>query len=115
MLLPIVAGGILVLVVLSFVRFRRHKGKPLPPGPNFSFSHLRTITAANPEFEYIKWGKEYNSDILYLNVLGRDIIVLNSVQAANDLLDKRGANYVDRPRFALFEVMGWGITLTFLR
>jgi cytochrome P450 len=48
-------------------------------------------------------------------VLGRSIIVLNSIEAAHELLDKRGANYSDRPRFVLFEVMGWGVTLTFLR
>lgn len=30
-------------------------------------------------------------------------------------MDKRGLNYADRPRFVLFEMMGWGITLTFLR
>ena len=48
-------------------------------------------------------------------MLGRSIIVLNSIEAAHDLLDKRGSNYADRPRFVLFEVMGWGVTLTFLR
>jgi hypothetical protein len=32
------------------------------------------------------------------------MICLNSAQAASDLLDKRGSNYCDRPRFALFEV-----------
>lgn len=42
------------------------------------------------------------------------MVVLNSFKAANEILDKRGANYQDRPRFVLFEVMGWGLTLTFL-
>ncbi len=46
-----------------------------------------------------------DSDILYFNVLGRSIIVLNSVKVAHDLLDKRGANYASRPRFVLFEVL----------
>ncbi|KAL6694743.1 cytochrome P450 [Trichoderma pleuroticola] len=59
--------------------------------------------------------QEYKSDILSFNVLGQPVIVLNSVQVATDLLDKRGANYCDRPRFVLFEVMGWHKTLTFLR
>jgi len=45
-----------------------------------------------------------DSDILYLNVLGRPIIVINSTKVAHELLDKRGANYADRPRFVLFEV-----------
>ncbi len=44
-----------------------------------------------------------DSDVLYFNNLGQSIVVLNSVQAATDLLDKRGGNYCDRPRFVLFE------------
>lgn len=63
----------------------------------------------------MEWSKEYQSDVLYFNILGQPVVVLNSVQAAIDLLDKRGANYCDRPRFVLFEVMGWKATLTFLR
>lgn len=47
--------------------------------------------------------------------MGQPVIVLNSVKAASDLLDRRGANYADRPRFVLFEVMGWDKTLTFLQ
>ncbi|CRK19672.1 hypothetical protein BN1723_017802 [Verticillium longisporum] len=43
------------------------------------------------------------------------MICLNSRQAAEDLLERRGSNYCDRPRFTLFEIMGWGLTLTFLR
>ncbi|CAK7226696.1 hypothetical protein SBRCBS47491_006317 [Sporothrix bragantina] len=63
----------------------------------------------------MRLGKEYNSDVIHVKVLGQHMICLNSVDAANELLDRRGANYCDRPRFALFEVMGWGLTLTFLR
>lgn len=42
------------------------------------------------------------------------MIVLNSQKVANEILDKRGANYQDRPKFILFDVMGWGLTLTFM-
>ena len=34
---------------------------------------------------------------MYLNLLGQDIVVLGSLKAARDLLDKRSANYSDRP------------------
>jgi cytochrome P450 len=89
----------------------------LPPGPtgNPIWGHLQVIPKDHPEHTFVKWGKQYDSDILYFNVLGRPMIVLNSVDAAHNLLDKKGANYADRPRFVLFEVMGWGVTLTFLR
>lgn len=56
-----------------------------------------------------------DSDVIHVQVLGKHMICLNSIKAATDLLDRRGANYCDRPRFTLFEVMGWGLTLTFLR
>ena len=37
-------------------------------------------------------------DIIYLNVLGNDVIVLNSVEDAREIMDKRGALHSDRPR-----------------
>jgi hypothetical protein len=54
------------------------------------------------------------SDVIYVNSLGQSIIVLNSAVTARDLLEKRGGNYCDRPRFTLFEVMGWGRTISFM-
>jgi cytochrome P450 len=107
-----------VAVKLVYNYYVRDKGRlPLPPGPPAEplIGHMRVIPSDHPEYQYTKWSKEYDSDVLHFSSLGRDIIVLNSVEAARDLMDKKGANYADRPRFALFEVMGWGITLTFLR
>jgi hypothetical protein len=100
---------------------------PLPPGPPAEpiLGHFRKIPALSPEHKYIEWGRQYckpsttsesctrrealtnnprikASDILYLNVLGRPIIVINSAKVAHDLLDKRGANYASRPRFVLY-------------
>lgn len=43
------------------------------------------------------------SDIIYLSLLGQPVIILNSVQSAIDLLDKKGAIYSDRPPFVLLE------------
>jgi cytochrome P450 len=42
------------------------------------------------------------------------MIVINSQKAAYELLDRKGAKYQDRPKFVLFEELGWGLTLTFL-
>jgi hypothetical protein len=36
--------------------------------------------------------------IMYLNTLGRPIVVLNSLKAAFELLDRRANIYSDRPR-----------------
>lgn len=36
-------------------------------------------------------------EVIYLNLLGRHIVVLSSKKAAYDLLEKRSALYSDRP------------------
>lgn len=102
---------------LARSRFSNPNNLPLPPGPPGEpiIGHLRVVPVDNPEFAYAKWSQQYNSDVIHVSILGQPIIVLNSVSAAIELLDKRGANYRDRPRFVLFEVMGWQATLTFLR
>lgn len=107
-----------VRLVLCHVQERRRRGGlPYPPGPPAEpiLGHLRVIPADNPEYTYMRWSREYGSDILGFHILGQPVIVLNSARAAGDLLDRRGANYADRPRFVLFEAMGWSRTLTFLR
>ncbi|KAL5598744.1 uncharacterized protein BROUX77_005777 [Berkeleyomyces rouxiae] len=104
--------------ILALRCFFSHKSRrfPLPPGPPKEpiIGHLRVLPTDNPEYAYIAWGRQYKSDILSFQVLGQTIIVLNSVTAAVELLDKRSGNFSDRPRFVLFEEMGWGRTLTFL-
>ncbi|KAJ5729591.1 uncharacterized protein N7483_004099 [Penicillium malachiteum] len=114
----VLLGFILFIITIrSFKPKQSWQGPRLPPGPsgNPIWGHLRIIPKDHPERQFVQWGKEYDSDILYFNVLSRPMIVLNSVESAHNLLDKKGANYADRPRFVLFEVMGWGVTLTFLR
>jgi cytochrome P450 len=119
--------SVLRLVILSalvsavgwtlYTHLRRGGRARLPPGPPGEpfLGHLRIIPSEHPEYQYAAWGKTYGSDVLSFRILGRPMMVINSVEAAHDLMDKKGANYADRPRFVLFEVMGWGITLTFLR
>ena len=108
--------GVTFYVVTPFTR-GNGPSLPLPPGPpaDLILGHLRHVPADNPEYTYARWAKEYNSDVIYVHMLGQPVVVLNSVQSAVDLLDKRGSIYCDRPRFVLFEIMGWRATLTFLR
>lgn len=40
----------------------------------------------------------FTGDVVYLNVFGRPVVILNSPKAAADLLDRRAANYSNRPR-----------------
>lgn len=36
------------------------------------------------------------SDVIYIHMFGKPVIVLNSMQAANDLFEKRSSIYSDR-------------------
>jgi len=115
--------AIILWKIPSSILFTKKTPYPLPPGPKGEpvLGHLRVVPSDKPENAYAKWSKEYSenrptismiidvnagsdSDVLYFNILGQPVVVLNSVQAAVDLLDKRGSNYCDRPRFVLFEV-----------
>ncbi|KAF4975815.1 hypothetical protein FZEAL_7434 [Fusarium zealandicum] len=104
------------VVLFALVHWRSQPSLPLPPGPpaEFLLGHARVVPKENTAATYAKWSREYNSDVIHVKPLGRSIIVLNSLQAAKDILEKKGANFCDRPRFTLLEVMGWGKTLTFL-
>ncbi|KAF8749924.1 cytochrome P450 [Rhizoctonia solani] len=48
--------------------------------------------------EYTKWSRKLGSDIISFNILGGTVIVLNSLNAAEDLLVKRSSIYSDRPQ-----------------
>ncbi|KAL1740645.1 hypothetical protein HDZ31DRAFT_2134, partial [Schizophyllum fasciatum] len=78
---------------------------PLPPGPpaEWFIGHFRVNPTHNAERTYLQWSKDYKSDVIFLSILGRPLVVLNSFRAAIDLLEKRGATYSDRPWFPFFE------------
>ncbi|GKU07442.1 cytochrome p450 [Fusarium langsethiae] len=98
------------LVLLSLLIFWAHKHLrhtlPLPPGPpsEFLLGHTRVIPKENAATVYSQWSKEYNSDIIHVRSLGRSTIVLHSAEVAKEILEKKGANFCDRPRFTLLEV-----------
>jgi hypothetical protein len=46
---------------------------------------------------------QLDSDVLHVNFIGQHVVILNSAQAAIDLLDKRSNIYSDRPDFEFFK------------
>ncbi|KAJ7463649.1 cytochrome P450 [Mycena latifolia] len=94
----------------------RRRGAMLPPGPPGDpvLGHLRYMPSAQPALVFHEWAKNYG-DVMHLQVLGRSMIILDTYQAAVDLLDKRSVNYSDRPKFTLYELLGWTPSLTFLQ
>lgn len=52
---------------------------------------------------------------MYLNVLGQPIIVLHSLKAAFELLDRRANNYSDRPRYIVaHDILCGGLFLPYM-
>ncbi|KAK7041427.1 hypothetical protein VNI00_009293 [Paramarasmius palmivorus] len=88
---------------------------PLPPGPRADpiIGHARSIPAQNQAATFQRWTKTYG-DLVYLKVFGREMVVIGSFEAAQELLENRGGNYCCRPPFIVWEMMGWWPILTFL-
>ncbi|KAF8746796.1 cytochrome P450 [Rhizoctonia solani] len=60
---------------------------------------------------YKEWSDQVGSDIISLKVPGQSIIVLNSADHANELLNKRSSIYSDRPYIHMIaspKLTGWG-------
>ncbi|KAJ1300669.1 hypothetical protein OPQ81_002317 [Rhizoctonia solani] len=83
-----------------------------PPSP-VSLPLIGNILSIPSGHEYIafaKLGEQLNSDIVYLEVLGNKIIILNSAEAALEVLEKRSAFHSDRPPLPMVKdpaLMNW--------
>ncbi len=106
--------------LLAYLKRRSAKRPPYPPGPPADplFGHLRVMPTEKHELVFHEWSKLYGmsyslcssatrlipplGDVMHLKILGRNMIVLNSVQAATDLLEKRSALYSDRPNMNVY-------------
>ncbi|EPE37001.1 Cytochrome P450 [Glarea lozoyensis ATCC 20868] len=109
-----ILSGLLLFVLYKFLKPQK-QSLPLPPSPPTDpiLGHIRSIPSKNPELTYMKWGKQYNTDILYLSFLTQPVLILNTAADAIALLDKRGALFSDRSDFHFFKEQGWTNSLTF--
>ncbi|KAJ6559743.1 cytochrome P450 [Mycena capillaripes] len=94
-------GGLGLFLILQ----KRRSASTLPPGPPRDplVWHLLRMPSTNPALVFHQWAKTYGVSLLP-QVLGRTMIILDSFQAAMDLLEKRGAIYSDRLKFTLYEL-----------
>ncbi|KAJ6549908.1 cytochrome P450 [Mycena capillaripes] len=92
-------SGLAGLILLySLVRKRNSSKLPLPPGPK-ALPVIGNLFDIPPERQwktYLQWSQEYGSDILYLNIIGQSMVVLSSMEAVTELLEKRSSSYSDR-------------------
>lgn len=89
---------IVTLIVLCSWYFLSPKRR-LPPGPSF----ISGLIAGNNDFKsFQKWNQQYGP-IVSAKVGTRTYIILGTRQAAQDLLEKRGNIYSDRPPSVLLD------------
>lgn len=113
----------LAAIFLLKYYFLQNHGKahlPLPPGPpgDFVIGHVRIIPQTHPWNTFKAWMKDFGlcnlvardvieshfiGEVIYIHAFGKPIVILNSFEAAKNLLDRRGAIYVDRPRLVLIQ------------
>uniref|UniRef100_A0A0W0G888 Cytochrome p450 n=1 Tax=Moniliophthora roreri TaxID=221103 RepID=A0A0W0G888_MONRR len=87
-----------------YLKFKRPRN--LPPGPQGYpvVGNVFQLDANRPWHTLLEW-KETYGDIVYFRLFNQDVIVLNSAKTAGDLLDRRAANYSQRPRMPVAECM----------
>ncbi|TFK64016.1 cytochrome P450 [Pluteus cervinus] len=104
----ILVGAFLALLI----RFWSRKGYPTPPGPK-GLPFLGNIFQL-PPFQFIRFmeWKEQFGPIFSLNLVGQPVIVINNLEIATELLERRSSIYADRPRIIVAnEIMSGGLML----
>ncbi|KAI0066941.1 cytochrome P450 [Artomyces pyxidatus] len=104
------------LIVLFAVKYLTSPWRKIPPGPRglplagnaFSIGKTQWLT-------FTEWKKQYG-DVVYFTAFGQPMIVLNTIKAASDLLDRRAGIYSDRPDFIVgSDILCGGLGLPFQR
>ena len=117
-LIYIIDGAVLLsfLVALNVIRgYRRRRGYPYPPGPPGwpLIGNLLDIRSTSDCLTFTEHSKKYGraafihcwlflrpgglaGHIMSYRYLGKDMVILSSVDAIKDLLEKRGNVYSDR-------------------
>ncbi|KAH8799625.1 cytochrome P450 [Flagelloscypha sp. PMI_526] len=97
-------------IIVTFLLYRSHsQRKHRPPGPK-SYPLIGSLLEWPHGQEWLtftKWRDLYG-DINYVNVAGTNIVVLNSLESANTLLNIRGTINSDRPDlYLIHDLIGW--------
>ncbi|KAF4615708.1 hypothetical protein D9613_012506 [Agrocybe pediades] len=104
-----------ILVGIMFLK-RKRALVALPPGPPAHpiVGHMFTMPQdVNSGIYFAELAKKYG-DVACLRIPGKTMIILNSMRAAVDLLEKRSGIYSSRPLSDVFMLMGWEHNLAFI-
>ncbi|KAI0334579.1 cytochrome P450 [Cubamyces sp. BRFM 1775] len=94
--------------IIFVMRKSAGRGLPLPPGPP-GIPLLGNLL----DFPTSRFGERLSQlaathgEIMHMTLLGQSVIVLGTYEATIELLEKRSANYSDRPRSVMAELTGY--------
>ena len=116
-------GLALIFVIVVSVHANKNRQLPLPPGPRAwpVVGNLLDVPRKRAFFGYSKWASDYGewltrflavtilkynagSDILFMQLPSQPVIIVNTVEAANDLMYKRSSIYSDKPQTIMDEL-----------
>ncbi|KAN0107223.1 cytochrome P450 [Russula decolorans] len=102
-------------LLVVFRDHRRRRGLPYPPGPPSRpiIGNLLDFPKDMPWSAYAKMSKKHG-DVICLRFFSEVVVVLCSLSAIKDLLEKRGEIYSDRPSLPIAEMtdMDWPLFMT---
>ncbi|QRV93197.1 cytochrome P450 family protein [Ceratobasidium sp. AG-Ba] len=107
----LVSAGLCALAVRLVVwRIRRSRLPPSPPAHPV-FGHMGLLKSPTLHLTAAEWTKTHG-DMVTLHFMDKNIVVLNSAEAAIELLEKRAASTGGRPREVMMgEVMGYNTSV----
>ncbi|KAI0293116.1 cytochrome P450 [Russula brevipes] len=101
---------ITALVIILSVQYARSPWRRVPPGPRGLPFLGNALQLHDKGWMFQKECKRKYEHMMYLNALGQPFIVLHSLKAAFELLDRRAHIYSDRPRFIVaHELLSGGL------
>jgi len=120
------AFSLLLYLFFSLRDNRRRKGIPYPPGPLSLpiIGNILDVPKEAPWITYADMSKKYGrgnfrgksplklmvvfqGDVLCLHIFGEVVVVLCSLSAIKDLLEKRGPIFSDRHQMPILEMCAW--------
>ncbi|KIK41610.1 hypothetical protein CY34DRAFT_12925 [Suillus luteus UH-Slu-Lm8-n1] len=105
---------VLVLWWIGHRLLRQNRSHSLPPGPppKLLIGSYLDVPKAEPWKKFSQWRKLYG-DLVYVQILGNKLLILNDMESMHELLEKRSQKYSDRPSFLMAKYMGIENNLAF--
>ncbi|EKM53298.1 uncharacterized protein PHACADRAFT_163592 [Phanerochaete carnosa HHB-10118-sp] len=98
----VIVGIFVALALYAWSRSAKSDKLPVPPGPKPVpiLGNVLDLTAKELWLRATGWAKQYG-DIVYIHLLGQGLVFCNTYEVAQDLLDKKGSIYSDKPHLVM--------------